>query len=150
MYLSTDKFKVKIMKGKKLEIVVLVISFAILAIALFLMFKGRGTPDEVKTVMLVNRLFSLGFLVYIAYSYLLSTNLNNEILNLNQHVDNLKQETARLNKTINKQKTEIADQQSRISDLESENKTVSDEKDALIKQLAKANQQLEKLERAYD
>ena len=133
------------MKGKKLEIVVLIVAFLILSGALFLMFYGRGgtTADEMRTVVLVNRLFSLGFLVYIGYSYLLSTNLNNEIADLNKHVGNLKQEAGRLNKKIDQQNKEISGQKSEISTLESEIKSVKSDKETLIKQLAKANREIE-------
>ena len=87
------------MKGKKLEMLVLVVAFIILVGALYLMYIGT-VENDIEAMSLVNRLFSLGFLVYIAYSYILSTNLNKEIMSLESHVDNLKQEVEEREKQL--------------------------------------------------
>ena len=133
------------MKGKRLEIIVLIVAFVILAGALFLMFYGRGGGDEIKTIVLVNRLFSLGFLVYIAYSYLLSTNLNNEITSLNNHIDNLKKEVVRQNKKIDDQQNQIKTRDQQISGLEQERDEINSKNESLSKELTKIKKELNDL-----
>ncbi len=132
------------MKGKKLEMLVLVVAFIILIAALFLMYKGYTGSEEnnLQAMNLVNRLFSLGFLVYIAYSYLLSTNLNKEIVTLESHVDNLKQEVSRKRETINKQGQEIKSKEIEISGLNNTNQKLETDVNATKKQLAAAEAKL--------
>lgn len=132
------------MKGKNLEILVLVVAFVILLGAMFLMFIGDGSENNVKAISLVNRLFSLGFLVYIAYSYILSTNLNKEIMSLESHVDNLKQEVGRKRKTITKQTNEIKTKDVEISSLTDTNQKLEVDFNAAKTQLAKTESDLKK------
>jgi len=131
------------MKGKKLEMLVLVVAFIILVAALYLMYIG-AVENNIKAMSLVNRLFSLGFLVYIAYSYLLSTNLNKEIVSLESHVDNLKQEVARNRKTIDKQGKDIKSKEIEITGLNSTNQKLEADVNATKKQLATAEAKLKK------
>ena len=133
------------MKGKKLEILVLVVAFAILATAMFFMFVG-GTENDIKAISMVNRLFSVGFLVYIAYSYLLSNNLNTEISELEKNVDNLKSEVARKRKKIEDLTTTVSEKEGEISTLVSDKTTLEKDVDSLKKQLSKAKSEIKKLE----
>lgn len=132
------------MKGKKLEILVLVIAFVILATAMFFMFVG-GTENDIKAISMVNRLFSVGFLVYIAYSYLLSNNLNKEITELEKNVNNLKDEVSRMRKKNDELTTSISQKDSEISTLSSEKSTLEKDVDSLKKQLTKAKAEVKKL-----
>lgn len=132
------------MKGKKLEILVLVVAFAILATAMFFMFVG-GTENDIKAISMVNRLFSVGFLVYIAYSYLLSNNLNKEIADLEKNVDNLKNEVARKRKKIEDLTKTVSEKDSEISALTNDKSTLEKDVESLKKQLAKAKSEIKKL-----
>jgi septal ring factor EnvC (AmiA/AmiB activator) len=132
------------MKGKKLEILVLVIAFVILATAMFFMFVG-GTENDIKAISMVNRLFSVGFLVYIAYSYLLSNNLNKEITELEKNINNLKDEVSRMRKKNDELTTSISQKDSEISTLSSEKSTLEKDVDSLKKQLTKAKAEVKKL-----
>ena len=132
------------MKGKKLEILVFVVAFIILATAMFFMFIG-GTDNDIKAISMVNRLFSVGFLVYIAYSYLLSNNLNKEIVELEKNVDNLKSEVARKRKKIEGLTATVAQKDTEISTLSSQKSTLEKDVDSLKKQLTKAKSEIKKL-----
>ena len=132
------------MKGKKLEILVLVIAFVILATAMFFMFVG-GTENDIKAISMVNRLFSVGFLVYIAYSYLLSNNLNKEITELEKNINNLKDEVSRMRKKNDELTTSISQKDSEISTLSGEKSTLEKDVDSLKKQLSKAKAEVKKL-----
>ncbi len=132
------------MKGKKLEILVLVVAFLILATAMFFMFVG-GTENDIKAISMVNRLFSVGFLVYIAYSYLLSNNLNKEIAELEKNVDNLKNEVARKRTKIEDLTKTIAEKDSEITTLTNGKSTLEKEVESLKNQLTKAKAEVEKL-----
>lgn len=132
------------MKGKQLEILVLVVAFGILATAMFFMFVG-GTENDIKAISLVNRLFSVGFLVYIAYSYLLSNNLNKEILGLEKNVNNLKEEVARKRKKIDGLESTVKEKDSEITGLNGEKATLKKDVDSLKKQLTKAKTEIETL-----
>ena len=132
------------MKGKKLEILVLVVAFVILATAMFFMFVG-GTENDIKAISMVNRLFSVGFLVYIAYSYLLSNNLNKEITELEKNINNLKDEVSRMRKKNDELTTSISQKDSEISTLSSEKSTLEKDVDSLKKQLTKAKAEVKKL-----
>ena len=132
------------MKGKKLEILVLVVAFVILATAMFFMFVG-GTENDIKAISMVNRLFSVGFLVYIAYSYLLSNNLNKENTELEKNVNNLKDEVSRMRKKNDELTTSISQKDSEISTLSSEKSTLEKDVDSLKKQLTKAKAEVKKL-----
>lgn len=132
------------MKGKKLEILVLVVAFAILATAMFFMFVG-GTENDIKAISIVNRLFSVGFLVYIAYSYLLSNNLNKEIADLEKNVDNLKNEVARKRKKIEDLTKTVSERDSEISTLSNDKSTLEKDVDSLKKQLTKAKSEIKRL-----
>ena len=132
------------MKGKKLEILVLVVAFVILATAMFFMFVG-GTENDIKAISMVNRLFSVGFLVYIAYSYLLSNNLNKENTELEKNVNNLKDEVSRMRKKNDELTTSISQKDSEISTLSSEKSTLEKDVDSLKKQLSKAKAEVKKL-----
>jgi len=132
------------MKGKKLEILVLVIAFVILATAMFFMFVG-GTENDIKAMSMVNRLFSVGFLVYIAYSYLLSNNLNKEITELEKNINNLKDEVSRMRKKNDELTTSISQKDSEISTLSGEKSTLEKDVDSLKKQLSKAKAEVKKL-----
>lgn len=132
------------MKGKKLEILVLVVAFIILATAMFFMFIG-GTDNDIKAISMVNRLFSVGFLVYIAYSYLLSNNLNKEIAELEKNVDNLKSEVVRKRKKIEDLTKTVSEKDSEISALTNDKSTLEKDVESLKKQLTKAKSEIKKL-----
>ena len=132
------------MKGKKLEILVLVVAFVILATAMFFMFVG-GTENDIKAISMVNRLFSVVFLAYIAYSYLLSNNLNKENTELEKNVNNLKDEVSRMRKKNDELTTSISQKDSEISTLSSEKSTLEKDVDSLKKQLSKAKAEVKKL-----
>ena len=132
------------MKGKKLEILVLVVAFVILATAMFFMFVG-GTENDIKAISMVNRLFSVGFLVYIAYSYLLSNNLNKDIAELEKNVDNLKNEVARKRTKIEDLTKAVAEKDTELNKLSVEKSTLEKDVDSLKKQLTKAKGEVKKL-----
>jgi len=132
------------MKGKKLEILVLVVAFVILATAMFFMFVG-GTENDIKAISMVNRLFSVGFLVYIAYSYLLSNNLNKDIAELEKNVDNLKNEVARKRTKIEDLTKTVAEKDTELNKLSVEKSTLEKDVDSLKKQLTKAKGEVKKL-----
>lgn len=125
------------MRGKRLEMIVLAVAFGLLLTAGYFMFLYTGSGEAVKKIVLVNRIFSLGFIVYIAYSYILSSNLNNVIRELNKNIGNLKDEVARQKKTI-KDKEEI------ITEKEGEIKVLNEEKEGLVSEAKKLKSQLTK------
>jgi len=84
------------MKGKTLENIVLGLGVLVIGAAIFLMYIDSSGIAAKK----VNFIFSAGFIIYIAYSYILSNNLNGEISALGKHVNNLKEEVGRQKATI--------------------------------------------------
>lgn len=110
------------MRGKTLENIVLAVGLLVILAAIFLMFidtKGVASRG-------INIIFSIGFIFYIGYSYILSQNLNTEIRELQKHVNNLKEEVVRkqeditrLTQTVASQKTELDDLSNTLAQAES-------------------------------
>ena len=101
------------MKGKTLENIVLALGLLVIASAVFLMYIDTdGVVAES-----VNLIFSIGFIIYIAYSYILSNNLNSEIRGLEINVQNLKEEVGRQKSTIATRDKTIAKQKHELHDL---------------------------------
>lgn len=101
------------MKGKTLENIVLGLGVLVIGAAVFLMYIDTGGLKASS----VNFIFSIGFIIYIAYSYILSNNLNNEIRELEKHVHNLKEEVGRQKETIAKRDKSISDLRVEIAEL---------------------------------
>lgn len=119
------------MKGKTLENLVLGAGVLVIGAASFLMFYDKAGVAAKS----VNLIFSVGFIIYIIYSYILSQNLNGIIYDLKKHVKNLKEEVQRLNDTLGQrnatiasQKVEIAEQAKSVANLKAE---VSEKAEAL-------------------
>ncbi len=111
------------MKGKTLENIVLALGLLVIASAVFLMYIDTNGIAAQS----VNLIFSIGFIIYIAYSYILSNNLNSEIRGLEVNVQNLKEEVIRQegivatrDKTVAKQKHELKDLTEKVASTEAE------------------------------
>ncbi|MCT4622524.1 MAG: hypothetical protein N4A46_02790 [Schleiferiaceae bacterium] len=137
------------MKGKKLEILVLVVAFLILAAAMYMMYVGT-VENNIEAMSLVNRLFSVGFLVYIAYSYILSNNLNKEIVELEKNIDNLKNEVARKRKKLKAAEKEVTEKTAEIEKLTADNAGLSKDLANAKKQVTKLKGDLKKLQEAAE
>ena len=132
------------MKGKKLEIIVLVVAFVILAAAMFMMYQGT-VQNNIKAMSLVNQLFSVGFLVYIGYSYLLSNNLNKLIVELEKNVENLKNEVARKRTKLKKSEEDLVAKTTEANELSSAKAQLEKDLALAKKQLTKAKSDMKKL-----
>lgn len=132
------------MKGKVLENIVLAVGLLVIGSAVFLMF----IDTDGKVAQRINLIFSIGFIFYIAYSYLLSRNLNSEIRDLETHVNNLKEEVSRKRETIAEKDTEIGRLQSALTEKEATLETQKSELAKTQKQLESVQQKLKALEKA--
>ena len=119
------------MKGKTLENLVLVVGLIVIGTAVFFMYFA----PQMLAARLINVIFSLGFIIYIAYSYILSNNLNTEIRDLEKHVNNLKEEVGRQKATIAKRDASIVEKEGQLADL-------STQLEELQVSLINANQEL--------
>jgi peptidoglycan hydrolase CwlO-like protein len=130
------------MKGKTLENIVLAVGLLVIGAALFLMYIDR---DGVAARS-INIIFSIGFIIYIAYSYILSNNLNGEISALTKHVNNLKEEVGRQKATIAKRDAHIAEQQTQITTLNQAHESLKIELENKEQALEKAYKHIAELE----
>lgn len=130
------------MGTKLIENIVLVVGLLIVGAAVFLMF----FDEKGQVAQSVNIIFSVGFIVYIIYSHMLSRNLNREISDLNVNISNLKEEVVRLESTVKKRDEKIkglkADLKSLEAKLDDAQNTISDKE----KELAAAQKRIAELE----
>lgn len=130
------------MGTKLIENIVLVVGLLIVGAAVFLMF----FDEKGQVAQSVNIIFSIGFVIYIMYSYMLSRNLNREITDLNVNISNLKEEVARLENTVKNRDEKIkglkADLKSVEAKLDDAQNTISSKE----KELATAQKRIAELE----
>ncbi len=128
------------MKGKVLENIVLGLGLLVIGAAVFLMY----VDTEGVAARSVNIIFSLGFIIYILYSFILSQNLNKEINGLNKIVHNLKEEVGRLTATVAKRDATILEKNQNITtltqDLEQANAALSKSSEELKKAVLKISE----------
>ena len=129
------------MKGKTLENIVLGLGILVIGAALFLMYVDTNGVAAKS----INIIFSTGFIIYIAYSYILSNNLNNEIRGLEKHVQNLKEEVGRQKETIAKRDSSIANLHAEVSNLTENMASIQTELTEKSEALEAANTALEAL-----
>jgi len=130
------------MKGKLLENLTLAVGVITILAAVFLMY----IDTEMVAAPKINLLFSIGFIFYIAYSFILSRNLNEEISGLEKHVSNLKEEVSRLNSTIGEKNNQISAQQNEIGTLKVAVDKAEKQKATVSKELKEAQKRVAELE----
>lgn len=129
------------MKGKLLENIVLGVGLLVIALATFLMFADKDGSAAGS----INIIFATGFIIYIAYSYLLSKNLNEEIYQQKKQITNLKDEINRLKQNLAQREATINAQTTEISGLQTDLKTNEEAREKLAEALKKANSAVKKL-----
>ena len=130
------------MGTKLIENIVLVIGLLIVGAAVFLMFfdeKGQAAQS-------INIIFSVGFIIYILHSHMLSRNLNREITELTINVSNLKEEIGRLEDTVKKRDSKIKGLKSDINSLEEKLDAAQSELSTKESELSAANKKIAELE----
>ena len=130
------------MGTKLIENIVLVIGLLVVGAAVFLMFfdeKGQAAQS-------INIIFSVGFIIYILHSHMLSRNLNREITELTLNVSNLKEEIGRLEGTLKKRDEKIKGLKSDVKDLESKLDDAQNDLASKETELASAAKKIAQLE----
>lgn len=111
------------MKSKNLEFGVLGVGVLVMLVAVYMMFGQQGNPGAMYTM---NLIYAVGFLIYILYSMMSTSNLNREIRQLNGQINGLKEELAKNKEQLRKKSSELEETQTELARVQKELKTSQD------------------------
>jgi peptidoglycan hydrolase CwlO-like protein len=126
-------------KAKKLDLFIIILGAAALITAILFGFVLKSNPMG-ETIS--NIAFAVGFLAYIAYSYLRSAAYEKMKFQQEQTIEERNNEIQNLNAELEKSKKEISSLKSEVSKMQSELKKSKEEVSALKADLAQAEQQI--------
>ncbi|MFN4299615.1 MAG: hypothetical protein ACK4EX_07800 [Thermaurantimonas sp.] len=135
------------MDSKKLELATIITGSVAILMAIYFGFIAASALSSSK---LINYVFAIAFLVFIAYNYIKSTEyekikkqLTDEISELNNRIESLTIDINKKTAEIEKLNNELSVKDKKITEIESENKKLQQKVESLEEKIIELSQKID-------
>lgn len=135
------------MDSKKLELATLITGSIAILMAIYFGFVAASALSSSK---IINYVFAVAFLVFIAYNYIKSTEyekikkqLTDEISELNNRIESLTADINKKTTEIEKLNSELSDRDKKIAEVESENRKLQQKIESLEEKIQELSQKID-------